>query len=162
MPIYGACRLLSDKFILFSGGFDGSSTATTEIFANGAFTAGPTMPTKLWNHCAIKINDTHSIQTGGLDNVWQRKKVRNFIKSLEEIYITNASNKNRPVPTSGFCSAWVVPSDHLIQSLKIITFLFYCLFRISPIEMLKMYVFISCKDNPRPRKREESARNWPS
>ena len=48
------------------GGYNGSRLlSSTEVFANGAFTPGASLPVPMSGHCMIKINETHSIVTGG-------------------------------------------------------------------------------------------------
>ena len=48
------------------GGWGGSSyLSASEIFVNGAFTAGPELPVSVSDHCMIYINETHSMFTGG-------------------------------------------------------------------------------------------------
>ena len=52
--------------ISFAGGRDLRNVlSTTEIFEQGSFKAGPVIPAPVYNHCMIRINETHSILTGG-------------------------------------------------------------------------------------------------
>ena len=42
-----------------------NTLATTEIFKDGHFVAGPALPHPVEGHCMIRINETHSMLTGG-------------------------------------------------------------------------------------------------
>ena len=45
------------------GGYNGE--VTTEIFQNGSWSFGPTLPNEMRDSCATQINSTHTMITGG-------------------------------------------------------------------------------------------------
>ena len=59
-------------YFLISGGVNVGYLSSTEIYESGEFRAGPDMPQALFNHCTVRINETHSIITGGQDGVGQK------------------------------------------------------------------------------------------
>ena len=55
--------------LLFIGGYAGGSLKTSEILSNGTFSPGPALPMAVEQHCMIRLNETHSMLTGGFDSV---------------------------------------------------------------------------------------------
>ena len=55
---------------MFLGGYDHNVLVSSEFYRAEVFGTGPTLPSPTAEHCMIKINETHSILTGGLyDNI---------------------------------------------------------------------------------------------
>ena len=48
-----------------SGGFVGRKVRSTKVFRLGKLTKGPKLPQITHSHCMIRINETHSLITGG-------------------------------------------------------------------------------------------------
>ena len=42
---------------------------TSEIYVEGAFVEGPELPEPTYSHCMIRLNETHSLLTGGWNTV---------------------------------------------------------------------------------------------
>ena len=74
-----------EVIISFLGGNDGlNSMATTELFVHGHIVTGPELPYAVENPCMIRINETHSMLTGGYSSDYYAKKVSNHDNSLSE------------------------------------------------------------------------------
>ena len=43
---------------LVSGGRNGSTLSSTEVFANGSWTVGSSLPRSLYGHCQVQIGET--------------------------------------------------------------------------------------------------------
>ena len=50
-----------------TGGF--STTEKTQIFDGKSWRFGPSLPQPLEQHCTVKLNSTHLMMTGGLENI---------------------------------------------------------------------------------------------
>ena len=45
--------------------------SSSEIYEDGEFKAGPEMPVTVYSHCMVRLNETHSLLTGGATNLDQ-------------------------------------------------------------------------------------------
>ena len=78
---------------IFSGGYHytyGSSSnylSNTDIFENGAFKVGPTLPFEVQGHCMVRIDQNRSVLLGGGDGTTPYDNVSSTVQYLSLIHI---------------------------------------------------------------------------
>ena len=76
------------------------------VSANGTFLPGPQLPKSVYEHCSVRLNETHAIITGGdefstkLRNVYMFNMINGDYEELPRMKLARAGGLRHDIRTS--------------------------------------------------------------